>query len=66
MIRTPISIYMSQFFAYASQKGREGVVGVFFFFVGFFFFSLLVRGESLFIHFFLKLVLVKRVPYEIS
>ena len=40
MIRTPISIYMSQFFAYASQKGREGVVFFFFFLVGFFFFLL--------------------------
>lgn len=65
MIRTPISIYMSQFFAYASQKGREGVV-FFFFWLGFVSFALLVRRESLFIHFFLKLVLVKRVPYEIS
>ena len=66
MIRTPISIYISQFFAYASQKGREGVVFFFFFWLGFVSFTLLVRGESLFIHFFLKLVLVKRVPYEIS
>ena len=45
---------------------REGSESSFFFWLGFVSFALLVRGESLFIHFFLKLVLVKRVPYEIS
>ena len=48
MIRTPISIYMSQFFAYASQKGREGVV--FFFFLAWFCFFYFACSWGIFVY----------------